>query len=246
MSKHYDTLETRSPAEREKALMQALPQQVAHAKENAPFFASWLKDVDPAAVTSRDGARQIAGAAQGDAGRGAEEAAADGWADHRADEQGAPCLHVARPDLRDRHRRARLFPRRAGHACRRLPARRRRLQHLLLSPDARRHHDGIGAAGARLRRRAGRRRQHRAAARRHRRDPAHRLCRHAVLPEDPDREGGRAGQGYLVDQERLRRRRGAAAVAAPDVHRQGHDLPAELRHGRSRHHRLRIGVRSKA
>ena len=53
MSKHYDTLETRSPAEREKALMQALPQQVANAKENAPFFASWLKDVDPTAVTSR-------------------------------------------------------------------------------------------------------------------------------------------------------------------------------------------------
>ena len=53
MSKHYDTLETRSPTEREKALMQALPQQVANAKENAPFFAEWLKDADPAAVTSR-------------------------------------------------------------------------------------------------------------------------------------------------------------------------------------------------
>src|SRR5882757_8887294 len=53
MSQHYDTLETRSPAEREKALMQALPAQIAHAKANAPFFAGWLKDVDPAAVTSR-------------------------------------------------------------------------------------------------------------------------------------------------------------------------------------------------
>jgi len=53
MSKHYDTLETRTSAEREKALMQALPQQVAHAKANAPFFAEWLKDVDPASVTSR-------------------------------------------------------------------------------------------------------------------------------------------------------------------------------------------------
>ena len=53
MSKHYDTLETRTPDEREKALMQALPQQIAHAKANAPFFAEWLKDVDPAAVTSR-------------------------------------------------------------------------------------------------------------------------------------------------------------------------------------------------
>ena len=53
MSKHYDTLETRTPAEREKALMQALPLQIAHAKQNAPFFKDWLKDVDPASVTSR-------------------------------------------------------------------------------------------------------------------------------------------------------------------------------------------------
>ena len=53
MSKHYDTLETRTPAERDKALMTALPQQIAHAKANAPFFATWLKDVDPASVTSR-------------------------------------------------------------------------------------------------------------------------------------------------------------------------------------------------
>ena len=53
MSEHYDTLETRPTAEREKALMQALPLQIAHAKANAPFFATWLKDVDPAAVTSR-------------------------------------------------------------------------------------------------------------------------------------------------------------------------------------------------
>ena len=53
MSDHYDTLETRTPADREKALMQALPAQIAHAKANAPFFAQWLKDVDPASVTSR-------------------------------------------------------------------------------------------------------------------------------------------------------------------------------------------------
>ena len=53
MSDHYDTLETRTPADREKALMQALPAQIAHAKANAPFFAKWLNDVDPASVTSR-------------------------------------------------------------------------------------------------------------------------------------------------------------------------------------------------
>ena len=64
--------------------MQALPQQIANAKDNAPFFAAWLKDVDPAVRHLARGARQVAGAAQGDAGRGAEEAAADGRADHRA------------------------------------------------------------------------------------------------------------------------------------------------------------------
>jgi phenylacetate-CoA ligase len=53
MPGHYDTLETRTPAEREEALRQALPQQIAHAKQNAPFFATWLKDVDPASVVSR-------------------------------------------------------------------------------------------------------------------------------------------------------------------------------------------------
>ena len=53
MSEHYDSLETRSTDERETALANALPAQIAHAKANAPFFAEWLKDVDPAAVTSR-------------------------------------------------------------------------------------------------------------------------------------------------------------------------------------------------
>jgi phenylacetate-CoA ligase len=54
MSGHYDSLETRKREEREAALMQALPRQIAHAKANAPFFAAWLKDVDPVAVTSRE------------------------------------------------------------------------------------------------------------------------------------------------------------------------------------------------
>ena len=54
MSGHYDSLETRKREEREAALMQALPRQIAHAKANAPFFAAWLKDVNPVAVTSRE------------------------------------------------------------------------------------------------------------------------------------------------------------------------------------------------
>lgn len=54
MSRFYDALETRDPAERERALMAELPRQIAHAKAHAPFFADWLKDVDPSGVTSRD------------------------------------------------------------------------------------------------------------------------------------------------------------------------------------------------
>ncbi len=49
----YDTLETRSPQVREAELMQALPQQVAHARSASAAFAEILQDVDSATVTSR-------------------------------------------------------------------------------------------------------------------------------------------------------------------------------------------------
>ena len=54
MSTFYDSLETRSPAEREAALMAALPAQVAHARQNAPAFAALLADIDPSTITSRE------------------------------------------------------------------------------------------------------------------------------------------------------------------------------------------------
>lgn len=53
MAENYDTLETRAPAEREKALLAALPAQIAHAKMHAPGFARILADVDPQVVSSR-------------------------------------------------------------------------------------------------------------------------------------------------------------------------------------------------
>lgn len=53
MSAYYDALETRSPAEREAALMAALPGQIAHAQAHAPAFAQLLSGVDAAAVNSR-------------------------------------------------------------------------------------------------------------------------------------------------------------------------------------------------
>jgi phenylacetate-CoA ligase len=53
MSEHYDTLETRPPAEREAQLMAALPAQVAHARQASKAFARILADHDAADVASR-------------------------------------------------------------------------------------------------------------------------------------------------------------------------------------------------
>jgi phenylacetate-CoA ligase len=49
----YDKLETRDPAEREAALMAALPRQVAHAQARTDAFARLLAGVDAGTVTSR-------------------------------------------------------------------------------------------------------------------------------------------------------------------------------------------------
>ena len=53
MNHHFDALETRDPAQREAALMTALPGQVAHARHSSAAFSQILKDVHPASVTSR-------------------------------------------------------------------------------------------------------------------------------------------------------------------------------------------------
>ena len=53
MSNHFDALETRDPAQREAALLAALPNQVAHAKASARAFAQSLQSVDTASVNSR-------------------------------------------------------------------------------------------------------------------------------------------------------------------------------------------------
>jgi phenylacetate-CoA ligase len=52
MSDHFDRLETRDPAVREREQWAQLPRQIAHAKAHAPAFARLLADVDAAAVTS--------------------------------------------------------------------------------------------------------------------------------------------------------------------------------------------------
>ncbi|MCX7240242.1 MAG: AMP-binding protein [Burkholderiales bacterium] len=53
MSGTFDLLETRSPAEREAALLAALPLQVAHAQTHSAAFARILHGVDAASVNNR-------------------------------------------------------------------------------------------------------------------------------------------------------------------------------------------------
>lgn len=51
---YYDAFEARDPQERERALMQRLPQQVAHAQRSSTALAKILADVDASQVTSRE------------------------------------------------------------------------------------------------------------------------------------------------------------------------------------------------
>jgi phenylacetate-CoA ligase len=53
MTEYYDTLETRSPDEREAQLMAALPKQIALAKRRAPGFKRILRGIDPKTIDSR-------------------------------------------------------------------------------------------------------------------------------------------------------------------------------------------------
>lgn len=53
MTSFYDTLETRNPAEREAALLAALPTQIAHTRSKASAFTALLADINPASIISR-------------------------------------------------------------------------------------------------------------------------------------------------------------------------------------------------
>ena len=59
MSHFFDILETRSPAEREAALLAALPSQISHAQAKASVFAELLAGVNAADITSRAALAQL-------------------------------------------------------------------------------------------------------------------------------------------------------------------------------------------
>jgi phenylacetate-CoA ligase len=53
MSPHFDALETREPAERERVLFDRLATQVAHARAQSPHYARLLEAIDPASIRDR-------------------------------------------------------------------------------------------------------------------------------------------------------------------------------------------------
>jgi len=56
---YYDDLETRDREQRERALIAALPGQIAHARAKAPHFTRLLKDVEPDQVRDRKALAQL-------------------------------------------------------------------------------------------------------------------------------------------------------------------------------------------
>ena len=59
MTDYFDALETRTPAEREAALMAALPRLIAHAQAHSAAMGEILAGVDAAAITSRAALAQL-------------------------------------------------------------------------------------------------------------------------------------------------------------------------------------------
>ena len=208
-------------AEREKALMEALPQQIAHAKANAPFFAKWLKDVDAGCDCAALPGRRCCG----DAGRGAEEESTGGLITAPM----SAVLHVARPILRSTPTVPDYFP---APAPRMPPPSGPAM--LPTPPITRRgrHHDdrrwALAAPSCR------RRRQHRLQldAIAIRRPAGSRNASFLKIRQ----EGGRAGRHLSLKPPTSAPRRCRPRRARCSSTR--HDLPAELRHADVGNHRL--------
>ena len=213
MPDHYDALETRDPAARERELFARLPEIVA-ARDDArragrSSSPASIRNPSPRArrwPSCRCCASPICCAAKGQARRSAASTSR-----RPARRSGCSCRPARSSSRRataptSAARRARCSPRASARAT--------SCTTLLLSSDARRLHPGVRRARARLRRHPRRRRQHRAAARRDRAFQAGRLHRHAGLPENPARYRGQGRQGRLLDQARAGLRRGAAGLAA--------------------------------
>ena len=54
MPEFFDALEHRDPAERERVLLERLPNQVDYARSHSPYYARMLAEIDPARIASRE------------------------------------------------------------------------------------------------------------------------------------------------------------------------------------------------
>ena len=201
---------------REREQLAQLPRQVAHAKAHAPAFARILADVDAASITSRAALAKRAGDAQVVASRTAEIGPAFRWPrGHALGRRGAR-VRLARADLRARRPSRRLLAAGAGAVRGGVQARRSRAQLLFVPLHAGGIDAGNRCARTRLHGVSGRHRADRAAGAGDGRIAAGGLRRHAVVPEDHPREGGRDGRGSpeprqgarigrTVSEERVRR-----------------------------------------
>ena len=175
-----------TPAQRETDLFARLPDVLRKAWRRPPMPSGSAASI-PASVTSRAALARLPVLRKSEL-----PAAAQGRAALRRLRPGRSGLvraavHLARADFRAGSRQA--DPWRGARAlfAAGFRARRRRAQHLQLSPHPRRLHLRCLGARARLRRDPGRPRQYRAAVRTDRGLSAGRLQRHAGFPQDPAR-----------------------------------------------------------
>ena len=212
---HYDSLETRDPAERERETLRAASRSDRARDDRARLGEASRRHRSEIRHLARGARRSCRSCANPICRVCRSRDAAVRRLQRHAARQGEAPADVARSDLRAGRSRERLCRRRA-RAC---------------SPPASATGDIVlncfsyhltpgawmfesGGAGARLRRHSRRRRQYRAAGRGDRAAQARRLYRHAGLSEGPARYRAEVRQGRIVDQARARLRRGAAAVAA--------------------------------
>ena len=251
MTDFYDALEVRDPAERERDLLAALPRQIVQAQTAA----AGLRE-DPRRRRSRPTSRaarrwrSCRSRASPSCWRCRRRAArATRSAASRRSRFGprdAARVREPRHHLRARRRGARLLAHRARAVRRGLSRRRAGAQLLQLPHDAGRLDHGERRACARLHRVRRRHRPDRAAGRGHRRPAARRLRRHAELPQDPDREGGREEHRAALADQGAGVGRSLSAEPARLDRRARRGRHAVLRHRRPGPDRLRDQRRAKA
>ena len=250
MTAYFDALETRAPAEREAALMAALPAQVAHAQAHAPAFAELLAASMPRRSRSRAALarlpvtrkHELLERQKAHARAPIRSAASRPSAGARCARRAARCGCSSRPARSTNPKAQRADYWRMARALFAAGFRAGDLVHnsfsYHLTPG--RLDDGNRRPRARLHRVPGRRRQDRTAAAGDGRTGAGRLRRHAELPEAScSRRRPRLGVALPSLTQGAGRRRGLPAGAARLAARARHRGLPELRHGRPGPDRLR-------